>query len=45
MRSFPMTAKGLLRNVNPNTGTAPVFRSHRDAELTKAIYGRLPSIS
>ena len=28
--------------VNPNTGTAPIFRSRRDAELTTAIYGRLP---
>ncbi len=28
--------------VNPNTGTAPIFRSRRDAELTTAIYRRLP---
>ncbi len=28
--------------VNPNTNTAPVFRSRRDAELTAAIYKRLP---
>ena len=28
--------------VNPNTGTAPVFRARRDAELTMAIYGRSP---
>lgn len=28
--------------VNPNTGTAPVFRSERDAAITKAIYARLP---
>ncbi len=28
--------------VNPNTGTAPVFRSRRDADLTTAIYARLP---
>lgn len=28
--------------VNPNTGTAPVFRTLRDAELTKTIYTRLP---
>ena len=38
---FPMTAKDFTQ-VNPNTGTAPVFRSRRDAELTKAIYERLP---
>ena len=40
-RSFPMTAEDFVQ-VNPNTGTAPVFRSCRDAELTKAIYERLP---
>jgi hypothetical protein len=28
--------------VNPNTGTAPIFRTKRDAELTRAIYRRLP---
>ena len=28
--------------VNPNTGTAPIFRTKRDAELTTAIYRRLP---
>ncbi len=28
--------------VNPNTGTAPVFRTKRDAEITKGIYARLP---
>lgn len=31
-----------LSKVNPNTGTAPVFRRRRDAELTAAIYERLP---
>ncbi len=30
---------GLL---NPNTRTCPIFRSRRDAELTKAIYRRMP---
>ena len=29
-------------HVNPNTGTAPIFRSRRDAALTTAIYSRLP---
>ncbi|MDE0270979.1 MAG: restriction endonuclease [Gammaproteobacteria bacterium] len=29
-------------SINPNTGTAPVFRTRRDAELTTAIYERLP---
>jgi hypothetical protein len=28
--------------LNPNTRTCPVFRTSRDAELTKAIYGRVP---
>ena len=28
--------------VNPNTCTAPIFRTRRDAELTTAIYRRLP---
>jgi len=31
-----------LRLVNPNTRTAPIFRSRRDAELTKHIYRRVP---
>lgn len=40
-RRFPLTAMDFAR-VNPNTGTAPIFRSRRDAALTTAIYGRLP---
>ena len=28
--------------LNPNTRTCPIFRSSRDAELTKAIYRRVP---
>ena len=28
--------------VNPNSGTAPVFRTPRDADLTTAIYARIP---
>jgi hypothetical protein len=28
--------------LNPNTRTCPIFRSRRDAELTKAIYRRIP---
>ena len=31
-----------FRRVNPNTGTAPIFRSRRDQEITTAIYRRLP---
>ena len=40
-RCFPLSAADFDR-VNPNTGTAPIFRSRRDAELTMAIYDRLP---
>ena len=40
-RRFPLAGKDFAR-VNPNTGTAPIFRSTRDAELTTAIYERLP---
>jgi len=40
-RCFPLTAEDFTR-VNPNTGTAPIFRSRRDATLTTAIYSRLP---
>lgn len=28
--------------LNPNTGTLPVFRSRRDANITSAIYQRIP---
>ncbi|MBP7052456.1 MAG: N-6 DNA methylase [Phycisphaerae bacterium] len=31
-----------LRSLNPNTRTCPIFRSRRDAEITKAIYRRVP---
>ena len=40
-RCFPLSAEDFAR-VNPNTGTAPIFRSRRDAELTTEIYDRLP---
>ncbi|WP_420417414.1 Eco57I restriction-modification methylase domain-containing protein [Pacificispira sp.] len=40
-RCFPLSAEDFAR-VNPNTGTAPIFRSRRDADLTTAIYERLP---
>ncbi len=40
-RRFPLTAEDFAR-VNPNTGTAPIFRTSRDAKLTTAIYERLP---
>ncbi len=28
--------------MNPNTRTCPIFRSRRDADLTRAIYNRIP---
>jgi hypothetical protein len=40
-RRFTLSPDDILR-INPNTKTAPVFRSERDAELTKAIYRRVP---
>ncbi len=39
--AFPL-APADFDGVNPNTGTAPVFRSRRDAEITRGIYQRLP---
>ncbi|MEP2942344.1 MAG: hypothetical protein ABJO72_00945 [Hyphomicrobiales bacterium] len=38
---FPLTAEDFA-SVNPNTGTAPIFRSRRDAKLTTDIYARVP---
>ncbi len=40
-RCFPLTPDDFAR-VNPNTGTAPVFRTRRDAEITRRIYERHP---
>ena len=40
-RCFPLAPSDFAR-VNPNTGTAPVFRTRRDAELTRRIYERYP---
>ncbi len=40
-RAFTLTANDFAR-VNPNTGTAPIFRTQRDAEITIGIYERLP---
>ena len=40
-RVFPVTAEEIGR-INPNSGTAPIFRSRRDKEITSAIYARLP---
>ena len=40
-RCFLLAPSDFAR-VNPNTGTAPVFRTRRDAELTRRIYERHP---
>ena len=40
-RHIPLTRDD-LKLLNPNTRTSPVFRSRRDAELTKAVYRRVP---
>ena len=40
-RSFPLAPSDFAK-VNPNTGTAPVFRSRRDADITVRIYERHP---
>ena len=40
-RCFPLVPEDFAR-VNPNTGTAPVFRTRRDAEITRRTYERHP---
>ena len=40
-RCFPLSRDDFAR-VNPNTGTAPLFRTRRDAEITLRIYERHP---
>ena len=40
-RCFALAPTDFAR-VNPNTGTSPVFRTRRDAEITRRIYERHP---
>ncbi len=40
-RRFTLSAEDIAL-LNPNTHTCPIFRSRHDAELTKAIYRRVP---
>ena len=40
-RCFPLEPEDFAR-VNPNTATAPVFRTRRDAEITRYIYENHP---
>ena len=42
-RCFPLAPEDFTR-VNPNTGTAPIFRTRRDAEITRGIYERHPAL-
>ncbi|MGC8761738.1 MAG: Eco57I restriction-modification methylase domain-containing protein [Bryobacteraceae bacterium] len=40
-RHFTLTAEDIAL-INPNTRTCPIFRTQRDAEITKGIYRRVP---
>jgi hypothetical protein len=40
-RVFALDPEGLAR-INPNTGTLPVFRTQRDADITADVYRRIP---
>ena len=40
-RSFPLAPDDFAK-VNPNTGTAPIFRTRRDANITRRIYEQHP---
>lgn len=40
-KAFALSPKD-FEAVNPNTGTAPIFRAPKDAEITKAIYKAFP---
>ena len=40
-RCFPLAQEDFAR-VNPNTGTAPIFRTRRDADITRRVYERHP---
>jgi hypothetical protein len=43
-RHFALSANEIAQ-LNPNTHTCPIFRSRSDADLTKAIYRRLPVLT
>jgi hypothetical protein len=40
-RRFTLSAEDILL-LNPNSRTCPIFRSRRDADITRRIYGRVP---
>ncbi len=43
-RVFALTSEDFAR-INPNTGTAPILRSGRDAEIVKGVYALHPTLS
>lgn len=43
-RVFPISADE-IKQINPNSGTAPIFRSRRDKQITSGIYARLPVLT
>ena len=43
-RAFTLSEQDFAR-VNPNTRTAPVFRTRRDADIVRGIYQRLPVLN
>lgn len=43
-RRFTLSAEDIAL-LNPETKTCPIFRSRRDAEITKSIYRRLPVLT
>lgn len=40
-RCFELTPEQIVR-ANPNTGTCPIFRTRRDAQITLGVYERVP---
>ncbi|MDY0168721.1 MAG: N-6 DNA methylase, partial [Thermoguttaceae bacterium] len=40
-RLIPLSGED-IKLLNPNTRTCPIFRTRRDAEITKAVYRRVP---
>jgi hypothetical protein len=40
-RHFVLSA-GEIKAINPNTATCPIFRTKRDAEITRKIYEKVP---
>ncbi|MGJ0396054.1 MAG: Eco57I restriction-modification methylase domain-containing protein [Methylocystis sp.] len=43
-RVFSISPEDIER-INPNSGTAPIFQSRRDLDITRSVYTRLPVLS